>query len=78
MVDLCMKYVCRSSIVLVETNFFGIPFRYFSVFWWHRLTYFCWVKQERTGIYVIPPEFLRKIQPRQRVIEHLDQICIIC
>ena len=45
MEDLRRKYVCRSAVALVETHFFGVPFRSFSVFWWHRETYLRWVRQ---------------------------------
>ena len=61
MADLHRKYVCRSYLILVETNTFGIPFNSFYVLWWHRVTEFRWVQQESTGIYGIPPKFLRKI-----------------
>ena len=36
MADLRKKYVFRSAVALVETHSFGIPFRSFFVFWWHR------------------------------------------
>ena len=39
MADIRIKYVCRSAVALVETHYFGVPFRSFSVFWWHRETY---------------------------------------
>ena len=55
MADLRRKYVCRSAVELVETHSFGVPLRYFYVFWWNRETYFLWVDQESNGIYEIPP-----------------------
>ena len=38
LIDLRRKYVCRSARALLERYSFGVPFRYFYVFWWHRET----------------------------------------
>ena len=38
MEDITMKYVCISTVDLVDTHYVGVPFNSFYVLWLHRVT----------------------------------------